>query len=263
MFNSISKAPYLDADDAIGGGSDDFSDVVLDAPAEETTETEEETTDTPAEVEDTTTTEVETKAEAKFKLKYNHEEKDYTEDETKTLAQKGLNYDRTLEKLTELQANPALAKYGRVEEISKLLGYQTDDELLDALYQTHYERAAEANGLTPAQMKKDHELQQRENKFNQDTTAAEATTKNNKMYADFNNNFPDIKAEKISQDTWNKVNEGMDLSAAYGLQQNKELMAELKTYKQNAENSKKAPVNGVSGHGSDMKAEKIFEGFDD
>jgi len=265
MFNFKSfKQPYLDADDAIGGGSDDFSDVVLDIPAE--TATEEEATETPAEtVEDTTEAEkVETKAEAKFRLKYNHEEKDYTEDETKTLAQKGLNYDKVQEQLTAIQANPALAKYGKVEELSKLLGYQTDDELLDALYQYHYERSAEAQGLTPAQVKKDLELTQREKISNDKETATTQQDKANKMYANFNTNYPDTKAEMIKPETWAKVNNGgMDLSAAYSEQRNQDLEAENKVLKQNAENLKKAPVGGVSTHGAETKGDKIFEGFDD
>ena len=261
MFIEAIMQPYMSADDSIGGGSDDFSDVVLeDAP--ETTE-EAETTETPAETaEDTTEAETE-KPTPGMKLKYNHEEKEYTMDEVKILGQKGLNYDNVYEKLTAIQANPALAKYGRVEEISKLLGYQTDDELLDALYQTHYEQSAEAQGLTPAQIKKEHELTQREKaSFDREKTFTREQN-DNKMYTDFDNNFPNVKAETIKPETWDRVKAGMDLSAAYIMQQNKDLMSELKVFRQNAENSKKAPVGGVSGHGSDMRAEKIFEGFDD
>ena len=91
MFNTMLRLPYLSADNEIGGGSEDFSDVVLDN-APETTE-EVETTEATETAEDTTEA-VETKTEAKFRLKYNHEEKDYTEDETKTLAQKGKNLNK-------------------------------------------------------------------------------------------------------------------------------------------------------------------------
>ena len=49
-----------------------------------------------------------------------------------------------------------------------------------------------------------------------------------------------------------------------GCNRTKSLLAEMKVLKQNAENSKKAPVGGVTGHGSDTaKADKIFEGFDE
>lgn len=259
FFSKLFMQPYMSEDNEIGGGSDDFSDVTFEDVAEvETTETE--TTET---AEDTTEA-VETKEEAKFRLKYNHEEKDYTESETKTLAQKGLNYDKLQEKFEAIQNNPALAKYGKVEEISKLLGYQTDDELLDALYQTHYERSAETQGLTPAQIQKEHELTQKERALVEKETSTAQQQKTNKMYADFATNFPETKAESIKQETWDKVNAGMDLSTAYTMQQNKDLQNELKVYKQNAKNSERAPVGGVSTHGSDIpKTDKIFEGFDD
>jgi hypothetical protein len=258
MFKLL-MAPYMNADDAIGG-SDGF-----DEPAETVEEVTTETEETTESAGDTTETEkVETKEESKFRLKYNHEEKDYTESETKTLAQKGLNYDRTLEKLTELQNNPALAKYSKVEEISKLLGYQTDDELLDALYQTHYERTAETQGLTPAQIKKEYELSQKEKAIQAKETTTAKEQQQNKMYADFATNFPDTKAEMIKPETWTKVNAGMDLSTAYTMQQNQDLQSELKIFKQNAENAKKAPIGSVSTHGSDAtKSKDPFEmGFD-
>ena len=266
LFN-FSMAPYMDSDSEIGGGSDDFSDVILDdnESTETNTDSLEENTDNnigTETVEDTNQTE--TVAESpKVKLKYNHEEKEYSLDDVVPLAQKGLNYDKLQERLNELQNNPALSKYGKVEEVSKLLGYQTDDELIEALYQTHYERTAEAQGLTPAQIQKEYELSQKERQLSQKEQVESQKQKETEMYSKFATNFPDVKAEMIKPETWEKVNNGMDLSTAYTMQQNQDLMNELKIFKQNAENLKKAPVSSVSTHGSDMKSEKIFEGFDD
>jgi hypothetical protein len=261
MFR-LHMQPYMDADDAIGGGSDDFSDVVIEDAQEEVIETETEETEETESVGETKPTE--TVAESpKVKLKYNHEEKEYSLDDVVPLAQKGLNYDKLQEKLNEIQSNPALSKFGKVQEVSSLLGYQNEDELIEALYNTHYENEAKTQGLTPAQIRKDHELSQKERALSEKEQSAAQQQQQNKMYADFATNFPDVKAEMIKPETWEKVNNGMDLSTAYTMQQNQDLMNELKIFKQNAENSKKAPVGSVSAHGSDMKTEKIFEGFDD
>lgn len=261
MFNSFNLfgQPYLDAPDEIGGSSDDYADFIAeDTP--ETAETTEETTET---AEDTKPAETVTES-PKYKLKYNHEEREVSLDELTTLGQKGMNYDKLQEKLTELQSNPALSKYGRVEEISKLLGYQTDDELIEALYQTHYENEAKTQGLTPAQVQKEHELAQKEKTLTAKEQEAANKQKETEMYSKFATNFPDIKAEMIKPETWAKVQNGMDLSTAYIEQRNQALESELATLKQNAENSKKAPIGGVSTHGSDVTESKDpFEiGFD-
>jgi hypothetical protein len=257
LFNLL-KAPYLNADSEIGSGGDGF-----DEPAETVEEVATETEDSTETAEDTTKAEEVTES-PKYKLKYNHEEKEVSLDELTVLGQKGMNYDRLQEKFDAIQNNPALAKYSKVEEISKLLGYQTDDELLDALYQTHYERTAETQGLTPAQIQKEYELSQKEKAIQAKEITTAQQQKQNKMYADFATNFPDTKAEMIKPETWTKVNAGMDLSTAYTMQQNQDLQAELKIFKQNAENAKKAPIGSVSTHGSEAsKSKDPFEmGFD-
>lgn len=263
MFKLLMQ-PYMNADAEIGGGSEVFDDGFTDVAEAETQESETtETQETTESTEDTTEVEAVTES-PKVKLKYNHEEKEYSLDDVVPLAQKGLNYDKLQEKFDAIQNNPALAKYSKVEEVSKLLGYQTDDELLDALYQTHYERMAETQGLTPAQIQKEYELSQKEKAIQAKETTTAQQQRQDKMYADFATNFPDTKAEMIKPATWEKVNAGMDLSTAYTMQQNQDLQAELKIFKQNAENAKKAPIGSVSTHGSEAsKSKDPFEmGFD-
>lgn len=260
MFFKLHMQPYMDADSAIGGGSEDFSDVVIEDAKEEVIETE--TEDSTETVEDTKPTETVSES-PKVKLKYNHEEKEYSLDDVVPLAQKGLNYDKLQERLNEIQNNPALSKFSKVQEVSTLLGYQSEDELIEALYNTHYENEAKNQGLTPAQIRKEYELSQKEKSLSERVSQAEREAKNAKMYSNFATNFPGVTAEMIKPETWEKVNGGMDLSTAYTMQQNQDLLNELKIFKQNAENSKKAPVGSVSAHGSDIKTEKIFEGFDD
>lgn len=259
------KQPYFNAeDDYSGGGGDDdgFEDVVIDEPTE-TTEPTEETTE---QVEDTKPTEPveEPKEQPKIKLKYNHEEKEYSLDDVVPLAQKGLNYDKLQEKFNEIQNNPALSKYSKVQEISGLLGYQSDDELLDALYNTYYSNQAESQGLTPEQIRKDYELSAKEKSIVEKERSLTKQETDSKMFTDFANNFPDVKAEMISQDTWDKVRGGMDLSTAYTLQQNKELQEKIKIFEQNQKNQTRAPISGVSKNGTvNEKTDAFLEGFDE
>jgi hypothetical protein len=257
MFKLLMQ-PYMNADDAIGSGGDGFDEEVI-ATEEVTTETE----DSTESVEDTTEAEKVTES-PKYKLKYNHEEREVSLDELTTLGQKGMNYEKLQERLNEIQNNPALAKHSEIEEIGQLLGYQTIDELIEDMKNTHYNNQAKVQGLTPAQIQKEYELSQKEKAIQAKETTTAQQQKQNKMYADFATNFPDTKAEMIKPETWTKVNAGMDLSTAYTMQQNQDLQAELKIFKQNAENAKKAPIGSVSTHGSEAsKSKDPFEmGFD-
>ena len=257
-YYNLFRQPYLNAEDDFSGGSDDGFEVdTIEAEEVETT------TETVETVEDTKPTETVTEY-PKYKLKYNHEEKEVTLDELTILGQKGMNYDKLQEKFNEIQNNPALSKYSKVQEVSELLGYQSDDELLDALYDTYYQRTAETKGYTPEQVKKDHELTAKEKAVAEKEAKLTDKEKNDKMYLDFATNFPEVKAEMIKPETWDKVKAGTDLSTAYTQQVNMELLNEIKILKQNAENIKKAPIGGVSTHGSDTTQKDDFlEGFDE
>ena len=266
MFNfTLFKSPCLNADAEIGGGSDDFSDVVFDLEPEtsEGTEpeatTEPETTEVTADVEK----EAETKANPNIPYKFNHEDKEMSYEEATPWIQKGLNYDKVLEKLNAFEADPRLAQHSKFKAIADSYG-MSEDEYITALQDQYFDSAAEKQGLTPAQVKRDYELSTREKAQTQREQANTAQQQSDRMYNNFNANFPDIKPESIKPETWARVEAGMDLSQSYGMQQNQELMAEMKVLKQNAENSKRAPVGGVTGHGSDTaKADKMFEGFDE
>ncbi len=256
MFKMF-KTPYLDGDDGVNlGGSDD---VIL--PDDFTPGTEEET----GEVKDTTQTDPEvTMEQPKIKIKYNHEEKELGYDEAVPLIQKGMNYDKLQEKFDSIQNDPRLSKYERVTQVSQLLGYQTDDELLDALYNTYYETTAQKNNSSPDLERARHELQREKETIDKEKQTMEQQKQRNAMYDRFYQNFPNIKVEEIKPETWTKVRNGMDLTAAYVEQRNQELEAKVKILTQNSKNEKKAPVNGATAHGGDNPTgQDPFEmGFD-
>jgi len=74
-------------------------------------------------------------------------------------------------------------------------------------------------------------------------------------YNEFMAEYPDVKPEQISKETWDLVNQGKSLVDAYTRQEAKELKAKLKVYTQNETNKKKAPMSqGIATHGSDEVA---------
>lgn len=200
----------------------------------------------------------------KLKIKYNHEEMEIPEDEAVPLIQKGMNYDKLQERYNAIQNDPRLSKYEKVQQVSKLLGYQSDDQLLEALYQTYYQNVAEQKGLTPEQIQKEHEIQQREAQLNAKEKTEQQQRENNAMYDRFLTAYPNVKPQDIKLETWEKVKAGIDLTVAYTQQVNEELQAQIKMLKQKEKNKNQAPVGGVTQHGStDTQGKDPFEmGFD-
>jgi hypothetical protein len=186
----------------------------------------------------------------KFKVKFNHEEQELGYDEAVPLIQKGMNYDKLQERFNSIQSDPRLGKYDRVTEVSKLLGYQTDDALVEALFNTYYENIATRDGLTVDQVRKDAELIQRETALTQKEQNDARVKAENAMYAGLLKAFPDIKATDVKPETWARVKQGMDLTAAYIEQRNQDLEAQVKVMKQNVINARTAPVGSVTAHGS-------------
>ena len=96
----------------------DFEDAILpdDFDMEDTSTQEESQTEEGLELEsDTTQTEEQTdpieepEVPAKFKVKFNHEEKELGYDEAVPLIQKGMNYDKLQERLQALESDPRLS----------------------------------------------------------------------------------------------------------------------------------------------------------
>ena len=91
-----------------------------------------------------------------------------------------------------------------------------------------------------------------------------ATKAQQKNYNDFLAEFPTVKPEAITQETWDLVNKGSSLVDAYTRQESKEMRAKLKVYEQNETNKAKAPISkGISDHGSDEVASEddFMRGF--
>lgn len=200
----------------------------------------------------------------KLKIKYNHEEMEIPENEAIPLIQKGMNYDKLQERYDNIQNDPRLSDYDKVSQVSKLLGYQTEGQLIDALYQNYYQLTAQQQGLTPQQIQKEHELNQEREQLQMERQTAQQQQQNNAMYSNFMRSFPDVQTKDIKPETWEKVTDGMDLTTAYVEQQNTELTEKYKILEQKMKNKDKAPVSGVTSHGAtSTQGKDPFEmGFD-
>lgn len=198
----------------------------------------------------------------KLRIKYNHEEMELGEDEAVPLIQKGMNYDKLQERLNTIQNDPAFGKFDKVKQLAELYNMD-DDALIDALYNQYYESIADQQGLTPEQVRRDHELKQREAVLNQKEQSLTQKQQTEAMYERFLGQFPNAKIEDIKPETWVKVRSGMDLTAAYVEQRNQELENRLKVLEQNQKNKNTAPVSGVTAHGSQdpAGADDFLAGF--
>lgn len=197
-----------------------------------------------------------------IEVKFLHEIKklkDFDKDELKTFVQKGMNHDRISEKL---KANESILE--NFTEIADFYGYDLST-LTEALYEQYYHYKADKDGKTPNEVKLEHQLQ----KTNKVSSNADKQTKAFDRLLD---SYPDVKADSIKQETWEKFNDGVDLRTAYELQlkddklsevtsQLSQLQNELKTLKQNSETKKKSVVKSTTSNGTGDTGDDFLDGF--
>ena len=271
----------MDSDD------DFFSEVDADVISEETDEEEVETsteetneeTEPNEPQEDNSNDEVDLQPLLKAlsgKIKYNKEEVNVESIEDLINGyQKGLNYDKKLQELENLQ-NSKLEKYAKTK--ADELGI-TVDEYMDRVeqYEKEQEKAQEQarmeefinNGvpediakevIAGAQIRK--QLQKELNELKAEKEEARKEAEKNKEYEDFIKEFPDVKVDSIPKEVFEEA-EHSSLSNAYMKWQLKELQNQLSIAKQNEKN-KKTSVGGLTDTGpTEEKHEKdpFLEGF--
>lgn len=278
VINSFNLQLFADVSEV-----DDFTEGLL-GNEEQPEEVEEVTEETTEEADETETEELEVSeevteadeqteemVEAKeaeetlddLEVKYLHETKklkDIPKDELKTYVQKGMNYDRTLEKFTI--ANEKLERIATIAELHNM----TVEQMTDSLLQNYATNKAEEEGLSKSQVMERVEQTQKASK--------------QKMYDRFVNKYPDVKAEQIPQEVWDATKLGDDLTQAYTdyitqdtvrtkeseLNNLKSKIAELegklKTKEQNETVKKKAVVKATSKNGVDnLKEDDFLQGL--
>ena len=239
--------------------SDDM-DLSDEEPAEENIEepdTAAETEANPAEVEgaakpeETASETVETEeANHSFTLKYMGEEKEFTREETVALAQKGMDYDRVKDKLTEAnqlaQSNADAAEF--VKFMAENMGVQPAEFMMNAkagaLSKKEGISLDEAKGRLRLEAR-EKELAAREKALEEKARAekqeSDAQAQRRQQLTDFMRAYPNVKAADIPAEVFQKAHkEGIPLVAAYAMHEAAAAKAELETAKQNAENAKRS-----------------------
>ena len=275
----------------ISEDEDFFSDVDSEVIAEETNGKE----DTNSEEEETNEAEVPSEASEdnskseqevdfkplldalKGKIKYNKEEVNVEsiEDLIENY-QKGLNYDKKLQELENLQ-NSRLERYAK--EKADALGISVDEYMNQVeAYEKQQERQREADELedlinagTPESIAKEliasrqqrKQIQQELNDIKAEREADKRDKERTKEYQDFLEEFPEVNPESIPKEVFEEA-EKSSLSNAYMKWKLKELEKEISISKTNEKN-KKSSVGSTTDTGTtNEKHEKdlFLEGFE-
>jgi len=217
----------------------------------------------------------------KIKVRFNHEDIELTAEQAATLAQKGLNYDKAIERL---QKSEALSN--KAADFAKELGYESADAMFEATRNSIKEQRIQkyvnddsmseplAKFLVESEMEKEEKAAKAARKAEtQVPEAATPTTGKSALDDDiaaFVKAFPGVT--ELPKEVVDAVKAGVNITAAYTAYKNKlanaetdKAKAEARILKQNQAAAEKAPVSGVSKHGRAsgvQKKDAFAEGFD-
>lgn len=208
----------------------------------------------------------------RFVLRHMDQEHSVTLEEMKGLAQKGLDYDR-IRALNESYRKAENAHEALLQELAKHDG-TTVDAIVDNL------RAgliAETDGVEPAVALERAKLRRLEQELADSRKAGEqsaeqtaAEEKRRKDFLAFSKANPNVKAQDIPAEVWQRVQDGMSLTDAYSLYELKGLREENTRLKNEAAVRKQKEKNTARSTGSMSTSGKepkpkfdIFAGFDD
>jgi len=232
---------------------------VVETAQPEATETPEQLTESTEVAEETKPETTEAEKVEMFKVKFNHEEKEITVDEAREYAQKGMNYDKVMEKLQALESNPSL----KFVETQAKKNNMTTDEYLDAVAKEEVKneiaRIVEAEGVSETVAKKLYDATKLEEKTIADTKTAKEKEKQDAYLSDFVKKYPDVK--EVPQEVWDRFAKGdISLVDAYAnttmqseLQELKDKLAKYESKEEtdtkNTENAE-ASTGSVTGNGT-------------
>lgn len=245
----------MDANDFEGTPADEIEE----APEQEEAAEQEQDFEegTPAEEE-------EAPAEPFLRIKYNHEEMGLSQDEAAMLAQKGMNYDKLVEKVNTLSNDPARQYLEQLAARSDM----SVDQLLD--YWKAQEEENEINELISQNIPEEYAREMYESrKFREQLQAQQREQqqqeRQNQEYREFFDNFPGVKPEEIPPEVWQINKSGVPLKYAYMEYQYKNLNTQNSMLRKNQENKRKAPGLGVTSHGSKATGggDPFLEGFNE
>ena len=212
------------------------------------------------------------------KVKYNKE--NVTIDSLEDLIngyQKGLNYDKKVQELENLQNSKAevyikqkaeelgmsVDEYmDEVEDYERRQQEEQNQERLEEMVENGVPEELAREVIATAELRR--QLQLKENELKEREEASKAKEEEEKEYQDFLKNFPDVNPEDIPKEVFEEA-VNSDLSSAYMKYKLKELETQLKVSKQNEENAA-STVGGVTETGTTKENhtnDPFLEGFNE
>ena len=211
------------------------------------------------------------------KVKYNKESVQIDSiDDVVNNYQKGLNYDKLVEKLNNLENSKAMSyihnkaeELGmsvdeymeQVENYEKEQEKQKEQERLEEMISNGVPEDIAKEVVATSQLRK--ELQAEKNKLEQEKRNREEKESKDKEYADFINEFPDVKPEDIPKDVFLNA-ENSSLREAYMKYQLEEQRKQIEILKKQNENKSSSIGSTTEFGGKESKATDPFLiGFED
>jgi hypothetical protein len=199
-----------------------------------------------------------------IRIKYNHEERDLSYDEAVELAQKGMNYEKAMERASQEAEQRALDNFIAQQ------GYEWNDQPITTY--AEYQQALAEQELMEKYGNVPEEVVQEllENRrFREQYMAQQEEAKQqqyqNQQFQELVESFPDVDPESIPSDVWQKFESGIPLKYAYMEYEMTKLKTANTIQQQNLQNKTKAPIQGVTsfGNGEPQQSRDLFlEGFD-
>jgi len=197
-----------------------------------------------------------------IKVKYNHQELDLPYDEAVTHIQKGLNYEKAVERAKQ-EAKQEARDSWITEQGYEWKGkpIKTESEYREALQEQELETKIRAqyanvpdeiiNELTES--RKFREQYQTKEQQNQAKQAEQ------RMYQEFDEAYPDLKGEEIPPEVWAEVQQGKNLLDAYVRHENKLLRDQLSGVQAKEQAEQANLANAASSTGS-VKTQGVPKG---
>jgi len=284
-LSDVDMSEWKDSGDADNSVDSDADQHEEESESKAESEDEKSDSDTPAEKDTSESSEKEAEKPTEpvkdetFTLKYLGNEKTVNRDDVVTLAQKGMDYDRVKEKLSEydglketLKTNSEkLTEYSEfLEEASKANNCSVKDYIENVRVvmlanKENISNEAAREKLQIIDERKSLEREKQALKAEKEAKVAEKSTKEKRdtEIQEFLKVYKDIKSEDIPKDVWAEVGKGIPLITAYTRYENKTLKEKLEAEKQTKKNKERTAGSMQSTGKDKYKSEIERDWYDD
>jgi hypothetical protein len=244
MLNYVFRTPYLDEDTGanLGGGG-----TPTDTAGQQT---DTQTADTTVQGGEQQTQQTQTE-QPKFKVKFNHEEKELTYDEAIQYAQKGMNYDRIYPEYEKLRNNPHLSY---LEQKAQRLGMSVE-QLIEN--DRKYEEQQKLNELIQQNIPEEYAKKLLEHdkvmkEYQTEKQTREQTEAKQKMFAEFLEAYPEFydPNKSLPPEVQAEISKGRHPIDAYVRYENKLLKEQLQGAQKQQQTQEANEKNAASSTGS-------------